>query len=62
MNIAIIGLGYVGVTTMLNLAEKGFNVVGVDTNKNIIQLLKNKKIPFHEPGLQSLLNNNIERL
>ena len=62
MNIAIIGLGYVGVTTMLNLAEKGFNVVGVDTNKNMIQLLKNKKIPFHEPGLQSLLNNNIERL
>ena len=38
-NIAIIGMGYVGLTLSVVLAESGFNVVGVEKNK------KNKKMP-----------------
>ena len=38
MNIGIIGLGYVGVTTMLRFAQQGFRDFGVDINLRIINL------------------------
>ena len=38
-NICVVGLGYVGLPTAINFAEKGFNVMGVDKNKAIIDLI-----------------------
>tara|TARA_B100000989_G_scaffold299039_1_gene292361 strand:- start:10313 stop:12016 length:1704 start_codon:yes stop_codon:yes gene_type:complete len=54
-NIAVIGLGYVGLTLSLVLAENEFSVVGVDKNKDLIKKLVNKKPPFYENGLENLL-------
>jgi len=38
-NICVVGLGYVGLPTAINFAEKGFNVIGVDKNKEVIDLI-----------------------
>ena len=40
MNIGIIGLGYVGVTTMLSFAQQGFRVFGVDINADLLESIQ----------------------
>lgn len=41
--IAVVGLGYVGITTSLFFADTGSTVVCIDKNKEKINMLKNKK-------------------
>ena len=56
--VAVIGAGYVGLTTAACLADLGNDVVVVDTNRDkIAQLLKNR-VPFYEPGLAELVDRN----
>lgn len=55
-NVSVFGLGYVGLTFAVCLASKGFNVIGVDVDKSKINLISNGKTPFHEPGLNELLD------
>lgn len=61
--ITILGIGYVGLTLALILAEQGFKVNGYDRNADLIQQLQSKKAPFFEKGVEQLLdkhsNNNI---
>ena len=52
---AIYGLGFVGLTLSLVMANKGFEVIGFDKNDTVIQNIKNNKPSFYENGLQSLL-------
>ena len=59
MNIAVIGLGFVGLTTGLGLAEKGFNVRGYDINKERCADIAGGKVPFFEPGLGEALSRNL---
>ena len=40
-NIAVIGLGYVGLPTAVAFHNAGFKVVGVDASSNVINSLKN---------------------
>ncbi|HYT13650.1 MAG TPA: UDP-glucose/GDP-mannose dehydrogenase family protein [Candidatus Nitrosopolaris sp.] len=55
---AVIGAGYVGLTTAACLADLGNDVVVVDINREkIAQLLKNR-VPFYEPGLSELIERN----
>ncbi|MGE3609174.1 MAG: nucleotide sugar dehydrogenase [Bacteriovoracaceae bacterium] len=55
--IAVYGLGYVGLTLALTLAEEElFNVSGVDINQNLITNLNKGKPPFFEKGLDPLLD------
>jgi len=57
--IAVVGLGFVGITTALGFCEKGFEVFGIDTDQNKIELLKNNIVPFYEPGVtEALLRHN----
>ena len=55
MNVAIVGLGYVGVVTGACLAEKGHRVVGVDLDGGKVERLNAGIPPVHEAGLDSLL-------
>jgi UDPglucose 6-dehydrogenase len=55
MNILIMGLGYVGVTTGLVFAELGWNVVGYDPNRERLDRLMEGSLPFHEPELADKL-------
>jgi len=47
-NIAVIGLGYVGLPTAVAFHNAGFNVVGVDASPNVINSLKNGCSPILE--------------
>jgi UDPglucose 6-dehydrogenase len=55
MNIAVIGTGYVGVSTAVSFAKWGHDVVGVDIDHDKVRLLKNGHLPFHEDGLEAEL-------
>ncbi|HPY81292.1 MAG TPA: UDP-glucose/GDP-mannose dehydrogenase family protein [Bacteroidales bacterium] len=61
MKIAIIGSGYVGLVTGVCLADVGFEVVCVDIDKGKIEKLKRGELPIYEPGLEEMLQRNIEK-
>ncbi len=62
MNLGVMGLGHVGLVTAVCFAEKGFKVYGMDKDKNRIENLKKKVLPFYEPGLKELLLKNFEKI
>ena len=55
MKIAIIGTGYVGLTTAMVLSYLNHDVAAVDKDANKLRLLHAGKSPIHEPGIQNLL-------
>ena len=55
MKIAIIGTGYVGLTTAVVLAYLNHDVAAVDKDEGKLNLLHQGRSPIHEPGIQSLL-------
>ena len=57
--IGVAGLGYVGLTLGLTLADLGFKVVGVDVNVKTLSIIKEKKSPFYEEGLDVLLSDHV---
>jgi UDPglucose 6-dehydrogenase len=56
--IAVIGLGYVGLSTAACFADLGHEVVGQDIDQPRIQKLKRFKVPFYEPGLEEMIQRN----
>ena len=59
-NVCILGLGYVGLTLALTMADIGFTVQGVETRDDILEKLSAGNVHFHEPGLQESLLRGIE--
>lgn len=57
--IAVIGLGFVGLTTALGFSEKGFKVCGFDVDTNKTSLISDGKLPFYEKGMSEALNKNL---
>ncbi len=55
MNVAILGTGYVGLTTGVCLAFLGHKVTCVDPDKRKIEALEKGDVPFHEPHLAELI-------
>ena len=55
MKVAIIGTGYVGLTTAVVLSYLHHDVTAVDKDESKLALLHEGKSPIHEPGLQNLL-------
>jgi len=55
--IAVYGLGFVGLTLAAALANSGMLVVGIDSNPDVIDRLKQGKPTFFENGLESLLDS-----
>src|SRR5260221_10623944 len=58
--VAVIGAGYVGLTTAACLADLGNDVVVVDVDREKIALLLKHQVPFYEPGLTELGRRNAE--
>ena len=53
--ISVIGAGFVGLTTSLGLARKGFNVLCIEKNRTKLLKLKKNKVYFYEPMLEENL-------
>jgi len=53
--ICVLGLGYIGLPTASTFATHGLRVIGVDTNKNVVDTLRNGGLHIHEPGLRTLV-------
>lgn len=58
-SVAILGLGYVGLTLALVLAEHGFSVTGFDVNRTLLDQLAAKEPPFFETGIQGFLDRHV---
>ena len=60
MKITIFGSGYVGLVTGACLADAGNHVMCVDIDAAKIDMLRRGKLPIHEPGLDGVVNRNVE--
>lgn len=58
MNIAVIGTGYVGLTSGVCFAELGNTVICVDIDTNKIDQLNNGLMPIYEPNLKEIVQKN----
>lgn len=61
MKVAVIGTGYVGLTTAVSLAMNGHDVLGIDLIETKIAQLKKGKSPIYEPGLDDALAEMLQR-
>ncbi|MBO8162950.1 MAG: UDP-glucose/GDP-mannose dehydrogenase family protein [Brevibacillus sp.] len=61
MNIAVVGIGYMGAATLTALGLKGFAVTGIDRARHKLELLREGKLPFYEPELESALRQLLAR-
>lgn len=59
--VCVIGLGFVGMTMATVVASKEFSVVGVETNPERLDNIKNCKVPFFEPKVDEFLSNTINK-
>jgi len=57
--ICVMGLGYIGLPTSCMFANNGFEVLGVDIDKEIIGKLNSGKIHIDEPDLEEAFNEAI---
>jgi len=60
MNICVYGLWHLGTVTAACLVNRGFEIVGLDSNSKIIDDLNCGKAPLYEPGLDKLLESGLE--
>ena len=61
MKISVVGTGYVGLVSGTCFAETGVDVTCVDVDKKKIDDLNNGIIPIYEPGLDVVLERNVEK-
>ena len=60
--VCIIGLGYVGLTLALSMAEVGFVVQGVEVRDEVIDSLNSYRAHFYEPGMNERIFRVIKEL
>jgi UDPglucose 6-dehydrogenase len=60
MKISVIGTGYVGLVSGTCFAETGNTVICVDIDESKVARLSNKECTIYEPGLEALLERNVD--
>lgn len=58
-DVAVIGFGYIGSVIAAVLADRGFSVVGIDTNAGMIEAVRAGRCPIPEPGLDELVARGV---
>lgn len=61
MKISVFALGRTGLPLSLVCADSGFDVIGIDINKELVQQIKNGELPFYEPGMKELLDKYLNK-
>jgi len=59
VKLAVFGLGYVGSVTAACLTEDGHDVVGVDSNREKVEIFNSGRAPIREPGLDELIASGV---
>ncbi len=59
--VCICGVGYVGLTLATVMADKGFEVVGVEIKPDVVESLNKGEPHFHEAGLREIFRRHINR-
>jgi UDP-N-acetyl-D-mannosaminuronic acid dehydrogenase len=54
-DVSVIGLGRVGLPLALSFAERGMRVIGVDKDRERLEMVRAGRMPFKEPGTDELL-------
>src|SRR2546422_2247341 len=62
MRLSVIGLGKLGACSASCFAAKGFDVVGVDINRDAVVAINDGRAPVYEPRLQELITAARSRL
>lgn len=57
--LAVIGLGYVGLPTAAIFAGRGLDVVGVDTNADVVDMINRGEVHIVEPDLDKLVQDTV---
>jgi UDPglucose 6-dehydrogenase len=60
LRISVIGIGYLGLTHAVCMADLGHQVLAVDVDADKIAKAARGEAPFFEPGLEPLLRKNLE--
>ncbi len=60
MRVAMIGTGYVGLVSGVCFSDFGHEVVCVDIDESKVEMLKRGETPIFEPGLDALMQSNID--
>lgn len=58
--ISVIGLGYIGLPTAALLANKGFQVEGIDIDQSIVDTVNSGKIHIVEPNLENYVEKAVK--
>ena len=61
MNIAVVGLGFVGLSMSSVLASKNYNVVGIDIDNQKCSDIRNGLLPLFEPNLENTLRIGLKK-
>tara|TARA_Y100001970_G_scaffold294355_1_gene451367 strand:- start:595 stop:1791 length:1197 start_codon:yes stop_codon:yes gene_type:complete len=57
----VIGLGYIGLPTAALLSDSGLEVLGVDINKNVVDIINKGDIHIEEPNLKEIVVKNVNK-
>lgn len=59
-SICVIGLGYIGLPTASLLGTKGYQVIGVDTSKHVVDTINDGNVHIVEPDLDILVKSAVQ--
>jgi UDPglucose 6-dehydrogenase len=58
--VTVIGIGYLGLTHAVCMADLGHEVLAIDVDENRVKQVSQGEMPFFEPGLGALLRKNLD--